>query len=139
MNGSPAIWSENRVHRAHITHRSRSSRTCAEIAMGLGNVRLTSVNRECPWPLESAWFWSGHSPPLSQTGQSSGWLISRSSMTPRWALSAISEVNWVRTTMSSVTGVVQEVTGLGAPSTSTMHWRHAPAGSSNGWSQNRGI
>ena len=28
MNGSPAIWSENRVHRAHSTQRSRSSSTC---------------------------------------------------------------------------------------------------------------
>ncbi len=139
MNGSPAIWSEKRVHRAHITQRSRSSSTCGERAIGLGNVRLTSVNRERPCPLASAWFCSGHSPPLSQTGQSSGWLMSSSSITPRCALSAISEVTWVRTTIPSATGVVQEVTGLGAPSTWTMHWRHAPAGSSRGWSQKRGI
>ena len=31
------------------------------------------------------WSWSGHSPPLSHTGQSSGWLISRNSSTPSWA------------------------------------------------------
>ena len=30
MNGSPAIWLENRVHRAHSTQRSRSSSTCAD-------------------------------------------------------------------------------------------------------------
>src|SRR5829696_6005651 len=79
-----------------------------------------------------------HSPPLSQTGQSSGWLMSSSSMTPRCALSATGEVSWVLTTMPSETVVVQEATGLGWPSTSTRHWRQAPTGSSSGWSQNRG-
>ena len=43
MNGSPAIWLENRVHRAHSTQRSRSSSTCADRLIGLGKVRLTSV------------------------------------------------------------------------------------------------
>lgn len=32
--GSPAIWLENRVQRAHSTHRSRSSSTCFEIGTG---------------------------------------------------------------------------------------------------------
>ena len=41
-----------------------------------------SANRDSPRPLDIAWFCSGHSPPLSQTGQSSGWLISRNSMIP---------------------------------------------------------
>ena len=41
--------------------------------------------------------------------------------------------------MPSVTGMVQEATGLRWPSTSTRHWRQAPTGSSSGWSQNRGI
>ena len=45
MNASPAISSENRVQRWHRTQRSRSSRICVEIAIGLGNVRLTSTNR----------------------------------------------------------------------------------------------
>ncbi len=107
--------------------------------MGLGKVRLTSVNRLSARPLDIAWFCSGHSPPLSQIGQSSGWLISSSSITPRWALSAASEVSWVRTTMSGVTVVVHEAIGLRWPSTSTRHWRQAPTGSSSGWSQNRGI
>src|SRR5688572_13211873 len=41
--------------------------------------------------------------------------------------------------MPSVTGMVQEATGLRWPSTSTRHCRQAPTGSSSGWSQNRGI
>src|SRR3984885_1343103 len=139
MNGSPAIWSENRVQRAHRMQRSRSSRTCEEMLIGLVNVRLTSWKRESGRPLDIAWFCSGHSPPLSHIGQSSGWLISSSSITPCWALSAASEVNWVRTTMSSVATVVHEAIGLRCPSTSTRHCRHAPTGSSSGWSQNRGI
>src|SRR5437899_463175 len=56
--------------------------------MGFSNVRFVSWNRESARPLLMAWFCSGHSPPLSQMGQSSGWLISSSSMTPCCALSA---------------------------------------------------
>lgn len=36
MNGSPAIWPENRVHLAQRTQRSRSSRISDESGMGLG-------------------------------------------------------------------------------------------------------
>ncbi len=82
MNGSPAICSEKRVQRAQSTHRSRSSSTWAEMLIGFGKVRLTSVNRLSAYPWLIAWFCSGHSPPLSQIGQSSGWLISRNSMFP---------------------------------------------------------
>src|SRR6478609_8292279 len=95
MKGSPAICSEKRVQRAQSTHRSRSSRTWAEMLIGLGKVRLMpprSANRLSPRPLLIAWFWRGHSPPLSQTGQSSGWLMSRNSMMPCCALSATSVV-----------------------------------------------
>jgi hypothetical protein len=35
MNGSPATCDEKRVHRAHSTQRSRSSRTWVEILIGL--------------------------------------------------------------------------------------------------------
>ena len=148
MNGSPAICAEKRVQRAHSTHRSRSSRTWAEMLIGLGKVRLRppdSKNRDSPRPFDMAWFCSGHSPPLSQTGQSSGWLISRNSMIPCCALSATSLVTWVLTTMPSATGRVQEACGLGKPrplpasGMSTRHWRQAPTGASSGWSQNRGI
>ena len=89
-------------------------------------------------PLLIAWFCSGHSPPLSQTGQSSGWLMSSSSSTPSWAFFATGLLSWVLTTMPSVTVVVQAVSGLRWPSTSTMHCRQAPTGSSSGWSQKRG-
>ena len=138
MNGSPAIWSANRVQRAQDTQRSRSSSTWLEMLIGLGKVRLTPSYRDSPAPVLIAWFCSGHSPPLSQTGQSSGWLMSSSSITPRWAFSATAEVSWVLITMPSVTVTVQEATGLRWPSTSTMHCRQAPAGASSGWSQKRG-
>ncbi len=145
MNGSPAICSEKRVQRWHNTQRSRSSSTLDEIAMGLGKVRLTSRKRESARPLLIAWFCSGHSPPLSQIGQSSGWLMSSSSITPCCALSAITEVSWVCTTMPGITVVVHDAGGLGMARplpmsvTSTRHCRQAPAGSSSGWSQKRGI
>ena len=93
MNASPAISSENRVQRVHEMQRSRSSSTSEEIATGLSNVRFCSVNRVSPWPVDMAWFCSGHSPPLSHIGQSSGWFTSSSSMTPRWAFSATGELS----------------------------------------------
>ena len=107
--------------------------------IGFSYSRLCSWNRESARPLLIAWFCSGHSPPLSQVGQSSGWLASSSSMTPPCALAATGEVSWVLTTMPSATVWVQEATGLRWPSTSTRHCRQAPAGASSGWSQNRGI
>src|SRR6195952_459255 len=145
MNGSPAICSKKRVQRAHRTQRSRSSSTCAEMLIGLGNRRLLSVNRVSPRPLLIAWFCSGHSPPLSHTGQSSGWLMSRNSICPACAFWATGDVAWVLTTMPSATVIVQEACGFGIPrplpasGTSTRHCRQAPTGASSGWSQNRGI
>src|SRR6266567_1443484 len=50
---------------------------------------------------------SGHSPPLSQTGQSSGWLTSSNSRMSARACTAIGLK--VLTTMPSATGVVQPV------------------------------
>ena len=75
MNLSPAISSENRVQRWQSTHRSRSSSTWVEIGSGFGYSRLCSWNRESVRPVDIAWFCSGHSPPLSHIGQSSGWLM----------------------------------------------------------------
>ncbi len=124
--GSPATWLEKRVQRAHNTQRSRSSSTWVETATGLAKVRLRPSNRESAWPCDIAWFCSGHSPPLSQTGQSSGWLMSSSSITPCWALLATSEVRCVLTTMPSVHWMVQDAIGLRWPSTSTMHCRQGP-------------
>src|SRR5271165_1318676 len=139
MKSSPAISSDVRTHRVQEMHRSRSSSTSVEIATGLSNSRFSSRNRDSPRPLDMAWFCSGHSPPLSHIGQSSGWLISSSSITPCCALSAIAEVSWVLTTMPSVQTVVHEASGLRWPWISTRHCRQAPIGSSSGWSQNRGI
>ena len=139
MNGSPAISSEVLVHLVQEMQRSRSSSTWVEIGTGLAKVRFSSVNLVSPWPLDMAWFCSGHSPPLSHIGQSSGWLMSSNSITPRCALSATAEVSWVCTTMPSVHAVMHEASGLRWPSTTTRHWRQAPMGSSSGWSQNRGI
>ncbi len=54
-------------------------------------------------------------------------------------------MSWVLITMPGITVVVQDAAGLGMPRplpmsvTSTRHWRQAPAGSSSGWSQKRGI
>ena len=132
MNASPAISSDVRTHLVHEMHRSRSSSTSVEIGTGLGKVRLSSVNLVSPWPEDIAWFCSGHSPPLSHIGQSSGWLMSSSSITPRCAFSATAEVSCVRATMPSVHVVVHEASGLRWPSTSTRHWRQAPMGSSSG-------
>ena len=145
MNGSPEICSENRVHRAHRTQRSRSSSTCAEIGTGFGNVRLTPSYRDSPRPFDIAWFCRGHSPPLSQIGQSSGWLMSSSSSIPPCALAATGLDSWVLIFIPGIASSVQDACGLGMPrplpmsGTSTMHWRQAPTGSSSGWSQNRGI
>ncbi len=131
------------MQRWQSTHRSRSSRISDEIGIGLTNTRFAPWNRVSPGPSARVWFCSGHSPPLSQIGQSSGWLISRNSRFPRWAFSATGLVSWVRTTMPSATVSVQDACGLGIGrppiSTSTRHCRQAPTGSSSGWSQNRGM
>ena len=66
---------------------------------------------------------SSHSPPLSQTGQSSGWLASRNSSIDLRASTTLGES--VRTTMPSATGNVQPGSSFGAFSTSTRHMRQA--------------
>src|SRR5215831_13456171 len=139
MKSSPAISSDVRTHRVQEMHRSRSSSTPVEIGTGFSNCRFSSTNLLSPRPLDMAWFCSGHSPPLSHIGQSSGWLISRNSITPRCALSATAEVSCVLTTIPSVHTVVHEASGLRWPSISTRHCRQAPIESSKGWSQNLGI
>ena len=92
MNWSPAIWSENRVQRWHSTQRSRSSRISRGDRDRLGERPASRRrSRESGGPLAIVWFCSGHSPPLSQIGQSSGWLSSRNSRLPRCAFSATGE------------------------------------------------
>ena len=64
-------------------------------------------------------------------GQSSGWLISKNSMTDFCAAMARSLL--VRTIMPCVTGVAQAGMGLGAFSTSTRHMRQLAAMESFLW------
>ena len=106
--------------------RSRSIAISGESAIGLGKLRLSSTKRLRPGPQPKAMSCSGHSPPLSHTGQSSGWLTSRNSTTAFCA--PLTRSVCVYTTMPSLTGVEHEVCSFGMPSTSTMHMRHAPTG-----------
>ncbi len=69
---------------------------------------------------------SGHSPPLSQTGQSSGWLTRMNSRVASWPSAAFSDVSALRTTMPSWAVRVQAVWSFGMPSSSQRHIRHAP-------------
>src|SRR3954471_7845414 len=65
---------------------------------------------------------SGHSPPLSHTGQSSGWLISRNSTTDRCA--SCTRSVWVWTTMPPFT-VVAHALGLGVDDHAVLDRRRA--------------
>ena len=100
--------------------------TSGDRASGFSKWRLGSMKRLRPRPQPKVMSCSGHSPPLSHTGQSSGWLTSRNSTTAFWALRTRSV--WVWTTIPSLTGVEQLVCSFGMPSTSTRHMRQAPTG-----------
>ena len=67
---------------------------------------------------------SSQSPLAAQVRQSSGWSEIYSSITPR-RMRATSSV-WVRTTMPSATGVVQEAGVPRIPSIWTTHSRQEP-------------
>ena len=82
------------------------------MAIGFSKWRFSSTKRLSPGPYASVWSCSGHSPPLSHTGQSSGWLASRNSSTPSWAFFTRSLV--VSTTMPSVTSTKQAGVKRGA-------------------------
>ena len=71
--------------------RSRSSAIVGEIGIGLSNVRFGNVIRVEPGPYLNVRSWSGHSPPLSQTGQSSGWLTRMNSSVASWPSAAFAE------------------------------------------------
>ena len=108
--------------------RSRSRAIVGEIGIGFSNVRFGNVLRVTGGPQRNVRSWSGHSPPLSQTGQSSGWLTRMNSSVELWPSAASFEVCAVFTTMPSVAVSVQPACSLGMPSTSTRHMRHAPTG-----------
>ena len=116
--------------------------------LGEGPLGAVSAKRDSPRPLDIAWFCSGHSPPLSQTGQSSGWLIEQElhDALLRLVGDLGGDLGAARPCPSE-TASVQEACGLPIEAssplrgahTSTRHWRQAPTGASSGWSQNRGI
>src|SRR5450759_240192 len=82
--------------------RGRDRDRLLETALAEGHARLAGAVGK----LKSC---SAHSPPLSQTGQSSGWLSSKNSIVALWPAAACFDVPAVRTTMPSSTGVVQPV------------------------------
>src|SRR5271156_1569616 len=91
------------------------------------------------------WSCRSHSPPWSQIGQSSGWLISKNSITPSRALRTIGER--VESTLGepslfgikSLTPMAQDACGFGMPTTSIRHMRQLPAVDRRSWKQKRGI
>ena len=87
--------------------RSRSIAIVDDSASGFTKWRFGSMKREIPGPQPKVMSCSGHSPPLSHTGQSSGWFTSRNSTTPRWAVFTRSVS--VCTTIPSLTAVEQPV------------------------------
>ena len=70
------------MQRAHKIHLSLSSKIISEIGIGFSKCLLSSTNLDSPGPYAIVWSCNGHSPALSQTGQSKGWLISKNSKTP---------------------------------------------------------
>jgi hypothetical protein len=109
--------------------RARSSAIVGEIGIGFSNVRFGNVILVFPGPYRNVRSWSGHSPPLSQTGQSRGWLTRMNSSVAFCASAAISEVAAVRTSIPSAALSVHAAWGFGGPgATSHRHMRHAPTG-----------
>jgi len=119
MKPSPGVSSQKRVHRAQRMQRSRSRFTRGDRGMGLRKVRFASLKRLSPGPYCSAWSCSGHSPPRSQMGQSSGWFSRRNSRFATCASCAVSLEFCVFTIIPGATAIVHEVPSLGWPSIST--------------------
>jgi hypothetical protein len=133
ISGSPATSSANRVQRSHRMHRSRSSSTSSLTGIGFSKCRFSSTNRLSPGPYDIVWSCSGHSPPLSQTGQSSGWLASRNSRTPSCAFWVTGDS--VATDMPSAHSIMHAGWRAGPRpvSISTMHMRHMPTEGIREW------
>ena len=125
--GSSAMSFMNRTQSWHMMQRSRSSTICGPICRRFWKRRFSSTKRVTPGPNLKVRFCKGHSPPLSQMGQSSGWLISSSSSMPRRAFSTASDL--VVTTMPGATGVAHAGGKPFCFSMATRHMRHAPSGS----------
>ena len=120
----PAISAVKRTQRVQWMQRVMSVEISGPRFLSF-TTRLRSSKREDALPNPSARSCSSHSPPWSQIGQSSGWLISRNSIVAFCA--AIARAERVKIFMPSVTGVAQAGIGLGAFSTSTRHMRQLAA------------
>ena len=108
--------------------RSRSSAISGETGIGLSKVRFGKRMRVAPGPQRNVRSWSGHSPPLSQSGQSSGWFRRMNSRTAFWPSAAFALVCAVERTRPSWAVIVQAAWSFGMPSTSQRHMRQAPTG-----------
>ena len=154
ITASSAISSWKRTQRPHWMQRSRSRYISSPNGRCLKKCFFSSYRKRLlPEPYSMVRFCSGHSPPLSQTGQSNGCDVSRNSMISLRALTTSSVKP--RTSIPSETMIVQAVSSLGAnwttrlPSSlrlnspvsrficgrpiSTRHIRHIPTGSILGW------
>ena len=133
ISGSPATSLANRVQRSQRMQRSRSSSTRSLTGIGFSKCRFSSTKRLSPGPYDIVWSCSGHSPPLSHTGQSSGWFTSRNSSTPSCAFWVTGES--VDTVIPSVHSIMHEGWRAGPRpvSISTMHMRHMPTGFIREW------
>ncbi len=126
----PAMSWPNRTQRVQWMHRVMSVETSGPISLSF-TTRLRSLNRAASRPNPMARSCSSHSPPWSQMGQSSGWLMSRNSIVAFCAPMAFGL--FVKIFMPSVMGVAQAGIGFGAFSTSTRHMRQLAAMGSLSW------
>ena len=110
----------------------------AEIGIGFSQCRFSSTKRDSPGPNASVWSCSGHSPPRSHTGQSSGWLMSRNSSTPSCDLSSPRRTACARPCRRRPASCTQAGSPR-TPSTSTRHMRHMPTGFMRSCQQKRGM
>ncbi len=99
-----------------------------DTGMGLSTVCFAKDIRVLPGPKRNVRSCSGHSPPLSQTGQSSGWLTRMNSSVASWPSAAFADVALVEITMPGATVSVHAACSFGTPSISTRHMRQAPTG-----------
>jgi hypothetical protein len=127
---TPAISWPKRTQRVQWMQRVMSVETSGPRSWS-ATTRLRSAKRATSRPKPMARSCSSHSPPWSQIGQSSGWLMSRNSMVAFWA--PMARGDFVKTFMPGVTGVAQAGSGFGAFSTSTRHMRQLAATDSFSW------
>ena len=127
---SPSTSRMKRTHRVQRMQRFRFSisvgpKSTSAFTPSPSKVRRGNSIRLWSGPNVYEKSWSGHSPPLSHTGQSSGWLTSRNSNTP--ALAATTSSVRVCTTMPSEQMIEHDVCSFGIFSIVTMQTRHEPS------------